>query len=163
MNRSFFRIISWSLFFTLLWLIFIQLGYHEIKHNAIFLALASGLPNVISNIWLQVFVVSFIVIIIGNATGMEWIFFIVMCGIQAITTFLGLGIFQKALNAGNASTVIPIQQIPQQIAPIIIYYLIYDFPSPSLISLPIMIAGIVLITISGFILSKRQAMLENIK
>jgi len=80
-----------------------------------------------------------------------------------LVNLIGLGHYQYALNAGNASIVVPVQQIPQQIAPILIYFLIYQFAAPAEYSVYLMVIGIGLICIAGFFLGKRQATLEQIK
>jgi hypothetical protein len=68
---------------------------------------------------------------------------------------------QRAFSEGNASIVIPIQQIPQQIAPVIIYFFIYNLAAPTK-SFFFLGVGIILVVFAGFILSRRQAELEKV-
>jgi uncharacterized membrane protein len=108
-------------------------------------------------------IVSLTVVFGGSAGIFEWVIFLISATITILANLIGLGHYQYALNAGNASIVVPAQQIPQQIAPIIIYFVIYQFASPSPYSLYFLVVGIVLVCFAGFFLGKRQASLEQIK
>ena len=79
-----------------------------------------------------------------------------------VANIVGLIHYQNALRSGNASLVIPLQQIPQQLAPIPIYYFVFNLSSPKPYSLYVLSIGIILIVFSGFILAQRQAALEQI-
>ena len=157
------RIAIFSIIFTALWLGFFYAGRKIKKYNSIMLALGTGFPFVVGNIWLQPFIISITAVFGGSASVFEWVVFLIAAVITVLANVIGLGHLQYALNAGNASIVVPVQQIPQQIAPILIYFLIYQFPAPTEYSVYLMTIGIGLICIAGFFLGKRQATLEQIK
>ena len=157
------RLALFSILSTVLWLGLFYFGRKARRYSSILLALGTGFPFVLGNLWLQPMIVSLTVIFGGSAGIFGWEVFLISVTITALADVVGLGHYQYALNAGNASIVVPIQQIPQQIAPIIIYFLIYQFASPSPYSLYFLVGGTVLICLAGFSLGKRQASLEQIK
>ncbi|HME51515.1 MAG TPA: hypothetical protein VKM55_04815 [Candidatus Lokiarchaeia archaeon] len=157
------RFITFTIIFTAMWLGLFYTGRKAKKYNSILLALGTGFPFVVGNIWLQPFIISMTSVFGGSASVFEWVFFLISAVITVFVNLIGLGHYQYALNAGNASIVVPVQQIPQQIAPILIYFLIYQFPAPTEYSVYLMGIGIGLICIAGFFLGKRQGSLEQIK
>ena len=157
------RLLVFTIIFLALWISFIIIGRKREKGKIIFLSLGAGYPFVLGNVWLQPLIISLAGLASGNVGPLIITVFIISAVLEIFTSFIGLSNLQEAFGEGNASLVVPIQQIPQQIGPVLIYYLVYAFPSPSLVSLLLMIVGIALITSSGFILAKRQAALEEIK
>jgi multidrug transporter EmrE-like cation transporter len=157
------RLALFSILFTALWLGLFYFGRKAKKHGTILLALGTGFPFVVGNIWLQPMIVSLTVVLGGMAGIFGWEIFLISVAITILANLIGLGHYQYALNAGNASIVVPVQQIPQQIAPIIIYFLIYQFVSPFPYSLYFLVVGTVLICFAGFMLGKRQASLEQLR
>ncbi len=157
------RLASFSILFAALWLGLFYSGRKARKHSSILLALGTGFPFVVGNIWLQPMIVS-LTVVFGESAGIfEWVIFLISVTITILANVIGIGHYQYALNAGNASIVVPLQQIPQQIAPIIIYFIIYQLSSPSPYSLYFLVVGIALICFAGFFLGRRQASLEQIK
>jgi multidrug transporter EmrE-like cation transporter len=157
------RLTIFSIAFIALWISSIAIGRRRDKNKTIFLSLGAGFPFVLSNAWLQPLIVSITSLASGYVNAVVIVVFIVSAVVEVLTGFIGLVNLQEAFREGNASLVVPIQQLPQQIGPILIYYLVYAFPSPSILSMVLMITGIALISTSGFILAKRQAALEEIK
>lgn len=157
------RIAAATIIFTALWLGLYKIGRKIKRYNSIFLALGTGFPFVISNIWMQPFLLTLGIIFSGGAETMEWIIFLVGLVYVAFGNIFGIIHYQNALNAGKASLIVPIQQMPQQIAPIITFYSIYQFSSPQPYSFPCMMIGIVLILVAGFLLAQRQVKFEKIK
>jgi multidrug transporter EmrE-like cation transporter len=157
------RIGLYSVLFIALWLGLFYYGKNATKFKSIALALGTGFPFVLNNVWMGPFAASFGPIFRGSATGTTWIIFLIGAIVTVVVNISGLTHYQYALESGNASLIIPMQQLPQQVAPIVIYYMIYQFASPTEYSLLLLIIGIVFITISGFMLASRQAALEKIK
>ena len=157
------RIIIYSIVFTSLWLGLFYLGKKAKKYSTILLAVATGFPFAVGNIWLQPLLVTAGPILAGTSVILIWIIFIISAFFVAFTNLIGLGHYQYALNSGNASIVVPVQQMPQQIIPIFIFYFIYQFTSPQSYSLPFIIIGVCLIILASILLSKRQAAFEKLK
>ncbi len=157
------RLAIFTIVFTGLWLGFFYGGRKITKSKSIFLAIGTGFPFVVNNLWLQPLIISVVPVFGGTAGAFEWIIFLIAAPIIVLVNLFGLGHYQYALNAGNASIVVPVQQMPQQIAPIITYFVIYQFIAPTEYSIYLLVVGIILICIAGFALGKRQATLEQIK
>jgi uncharacterized membrane protein len=157
------RLAIFTIVFTALWLGFFYGGRKVKKFKSILLAIGTGFPFVVGNLWLQPLIISVVPVLGGTAGELEWGLFLIAGIITILTNLFGIGHYQYALSSGNASIVVPVQQIPQQVAPILIYFLIYQFYPPTDNSIYLMVVGIILICIAGFALGKRQATLEKIK
>ncbi len=156
------RIVIFSFIFLGLWLSLFYYGKRTKKFKSIALAVGTGFPFIINNLWMGPFSATFSVIFAGLATGVTWIIFSIGVVVTVVVNVIGLSHYQYALEAGNASVVVPLQQLPQQIAPILIYYFIYRFNSPQTYSLLLLLIGITLISFAGVILANRQIALEKL-
>lgn len=151
------RIIIYSIVFTGLWFGLYYIGRKTKRYKTILLAVGTGLPFAIGNIWLQPLLITIGPIFAGTADSIIWFFFIISAFVAIFANMLGMAHYQHALNSGNASIVVPVQQMPQQIIPILLFYAIYQLASPQVYSLPFVIIGVCLIIIASLILGKRQA------
>jgi drug/metabolite transporter (DMT)-like permease len=145
-----------------LWLGLFYGGKKLKKHKSIVMAIASGMPFALGNIWMFAIVNSVGELFAKNFSGFNIAIFFISGILMGATQILGLVHVSKTLATGNASIVVPIQQIPQQLMPIITYFAIFALPAPSSASYFFISGGIVLIVVAGFLLGKRQAALENI-
>ncbi|OHD71201.1 MAG: hypothetical protein A2177_04375 [Spirochaetes bacterium RBG_13_68_11] len=78
-------------------------------------------------------------------------------GIIAVSSALGTIVIQHAYQVGNASRVVPIQMVPQQIVPILAFLLVFRSPAPSSWALPLAAGGAALILGGAGLLAGRQA------
>lgn len=136
-------------------------GGKKSKRKPIFMALGAGFPFVIANIWHQPFIITVEAMIKNNIISYIPLF-LISGAILLFVNLLGGIHLQKAFAEGNASIVIPMQQIPQQVAPIIIYFLVYALVAPTTGAYFYIVCGIILVTVAGFLLSKRQTELTEI-
>jgi hypothetical protein len=77
------------------------------------------------------------------------------------TNAIGMWQTQECFRYGQASNIIPVQQVPVQIAPVLVYFYVFALTPPSRISVVYMISGVALIIISGFLLGRRQEQPEE--
>lgn len=70
---------------------------------------------------------------------------------------------QKSLRLAQASNMVPIQQVPVQIAPPFYFLAVYLLPVDNLFSVFFLLIGIGFVIISSFLLGKRQAEIEKIQ
>jgi len=154
------RISAVTLLMLILWYSFFY-GGKKSKKKTILMALGAGFPFALANIWMQPFISSIGMFFSESITAFSVIMLIVTCILISYTNIAGIIHLQKSMAEGNASIVIPIQQIPQQITPIVIYFFIYALSAPNTISYFYLIGGIALATAAGFILSRRQSELES--
>ncbi len=153
--------------FTLVVILFCFICYilqrESIRFKGILLALLSGLLFVLSNFWVSPMIGVLAKIFSGTFNLGEMLLFIISCIILILSNVLGVMTIQKSFTVGQASNLVPIQQIPTLLAPIVIYFLIFLLTPPSVFSIYYLIIGITLIIISSFLLGKRSAQLEEIK
>ncbi|WP_371804829.1 hypothetical protein [Candidatus Lokiarchaeum ossiferum] len=155
------RIGTSSFVCLVLWLSLFYYGKRIQKFKSIPLAIGTGFPFVINNLWMGPFAATFSPIFESSATIIIWVVFGIGLVVTIVVNVLGISHYQYALEAGNASLVVPLQQLPQQIAPILIYYFIYQLNSPTNYSFILLVVGIILILIAGAILANRQIALES--
>jgi len=150
------RLSGASIILVILWLTFFYGGKMLKKHKAIVMAIGSGLPFALGNIWMFALVDSLGRLIGGGFNVFNGAVFAISSFVMASTQVLGLVHVSKTLAAGNASIVVPMQQLPQQIMPVITFFVIFALPSPSPGSYFYISGGILLIIIAGFLLGKRH-------
>jgi drug/metabolite transporter (DMT)-like permease len=71
-------------------------------------------------------------------------------------SLLGVIVTQHAYRVGNASRLVPIQMVPQQIVPLLGFLLVFRSPVPSAWTLPVAAAGTALILGGAGLLARRQ-------
>ena len=157
------RITIFTSILCILWMGCRKTGKKEYKGKTIFLAFSAGLPFAIGNSWMQPFTISMINVFGGKGDSLDFIIFIISTILVAPTSFAGIAFVQEAFKYGDASKIVPIQQIPIQITPIFLYFSVFLKSPPKIFSPYYILSGILLIIISGFILGKRQAAIEIIE
>ena len=73
------------------------------------------------------------------------------------SSLMGVVVTQHAYRVGNASRIVPIQMVPQQIVPILAFLLVFRSPVPSTWALPLAAGGAALILAGAGLLASRQA------
>lgn len=136
-------------------------GGFKSKNKAIFMSLGTGFPFVIANICMQPLILSIEMLFKNNINTFVLLLGIITALLVLFTNVLGTIHLQKALAEGNASIIIPVQQIPQQLSIILIYFVIFARIAPCVMSYIYISLGIIIIITAGFILSKRQSKIEN--
>jgi hypothetical protein len=61
-----------------------------------------------------------------------------------------------AFKYAQASNIIPVAQVPNQISPVIVYFYVFALTPPRPISVFYILAGTILTIIAGFLLGRRQ-------
>ena len=129
------------------------------RAKALLLAIFSGFMFSLSNFWISPLMTVFEQM---NFTPVYIVIFIVASVILVLTNIFGITELQKAFTAGQASNLIPVQQVPIQITPIFIYFFVFLLTAPPIAFVYISI-GVALIILSSFLLGKRQAQMEEIQ
>jgi len=127
--------------------------------KALLLAIFSGLMISLTNFWISPLMTVFEQM---NFTPGYIAIFITASVILILTNIFGITELQKAFTAGQASNLIPVQQVPIQITPIFIYFFVF-LQTAHPIAFVFISIGIALIIISSFLLGKRQAQMEEIQ
>jgi len=130
------------------------------QYKGLILAILSGFMFAISNLWTSIFTG---VIAQGFSKPVHIILFLACCVILPISNFFGIIKINQSFKEGKAHVMIPIQQIPLEITPLIIYFMVFLLTPPKTYSLSfIIIAGILLI-ICSYLLGKRQVKFDELK
>lgn len=129
----------------------------------ILLAISSGCMFALSNFWISPLMSVFAKVFEETASWGELIWFISAAIILPLVNLIGIARIQTAFTKGQASNLIPIQQVPIQISPIIVYFFVFLLAAPSIISTIYMLIGIILIILSSFSLGRRKTLIDEIK
>lgn len=156
------RITFFTLMFIFLMIVFYIWGTKMARLRAILYSIVSGFMFAVSNYWISPLMAVIGKVFAGTFVIGELVYFVLASIILPLTNILGIAVLQKAFLTGQASNLIPIQQVPVQIAPIGVYFYLFLLPAPSTMAILLGAGGIVLILISSFILARRQVAIENI-
>jgi drug/metabolite transporter (DMT)-like permease len=119
-------------------------------------AVAAGLFFSGSNLWLAVVMNALNHWLAGgpirDGFGLAAIALAIICA----ASLVGVIVTQHAYRVGNASRVVPIQLVPQQIVPILAFLLVFRCPAPFASALPLAVAGAALVLSGAGLLSGRQ-------
>jgi len=131
------------------------------KYGAILIATGSGLLFAVGNLWMSPFIAIFMNFIPIH----PWkIILIPICSVFLILlNAIAIIRINVAFTQGKASNLLAIQQVPIQITPIFVFFIVFALPTPFLLSIPFLIIAIILIIISSFLLGTRQAQIDEIK
>ncbi|MFX0048298.1 MAG: hypothetical protein ACFE8G_09040 [Candidatus Hermodarchaeota archaeon] len=133
------------------------------KLKGILLAISSGFQFSLTNFWIAPLMAVIAHVFGGSATLGELFLFIACAAILITASLLGIIKIQQAFQVANASRMIPIQQVPIQITPVIAYFFVFTLMPPTIFPIVYVLIGVSLILLSSFLLAKRQAQLEAIK
>ncbi|MCJ7648132.1 MAG: hypothetical protein MUP85_05935 [Candidatus Lokiarchaeota archaeon] len=133
------------------------------KLRGILLAISSGFQFSLTNFWIAPLMAIIAHVFGGTATLGEVFLFIACVVILIAGSILGIMKIQQSFQVANASRMIPIQQVPIQITPVIVYFFVFTLTPPTIFPIIYVIFGVSLILLSSFLLAKRQEKLEAIK
>jgi len=131
--------------------------------KGIIMGFSNGFPFSLSNFWIAPLLAVIRIVLGGTGTPHQIILFVVSCIIMIAVNLLGIRQTQEAFKYADAHNVIPMHQIPVQIAPILYYFYVFSLEPPSGRSVIYILTGALLIVVSGFFLARRQAELERIE
>jgi len=124
-------------------------------HRGLTLAFSTGFLYSLSNLWILPLILTINRVFAGTARDIQLAIFIFSCFILVSTNLLGIRHTQEAYQYAPASKVQPILQIPTQIIPILIYFIVYQRATNGIALLYIPL-GVLMIISSGFLLGKRK-------
>lgn len=91
-----------------------------------------------------------------------FLLFIVSSVILITANIYGVIKMSQAFRSGKASFLAPIQNVPVQLTPSILYFFVFMMTISTIISIILFILGVALIISSSFILGRRQTEIEQI-
>jgi multidrug transporter EmrE-like cation transporter len=119
-------------------------------------ALGSGLLYVLSNFWVGPFTGAVLRLFRGELGLPVWAMFAFGSAALVLTNLFGIAELQRAFRVSRAAVAVPLQTLPTQVAPGLVYLLVFRLPPPSRAALWLFALGAGLILISSFLLGRRQ-------
>lgn len=157
------RIAVFTAGLAILMLVFSVLRHRWSRTAAVSLAVISGLCFAMSNYWIGVLMGTISNVFEGTSVIPELILFGGSSAILVLTNIFGISTLQTAYKTGQVNLLIPIQQVPVQTTPGLVYLLVFLLPPPDLLSVILFFSGVALIIVSSFLLARRQVAIESIK
>lgn len=133
------------------------------RFKGILLAISSGFQFSLTNFWIAPLMGVITHVFGGTSSLGELILFLCSVAILIVGSIIGIMKITQAFQVAQASNMIPIQQVPIQVTPILFYLIVFMLTPPSFLSIIYVSVGVIIIIVSSFLLSKRQAQLEAIK
>lgn len=133
------------------------------KIKGIMLITISALGYAISNFWIAIMTDFFLNEFFIFTSIAQIILFVVCAIVLVVSNVIGILGTQGAFKYGQAANLVPISQVPVQVAPIFYFLFVFMLPIPTALSIILLLGGIALIIISSFLLSRRQEEIGKIK
>ena len=116
----------------------------------------AGLLFAQSNLWLGVITQLLSEWIAARFALTHFPYILIASAVVATTSMLGIAETQRAFAVGEASKLIPIQNVPSQLLPILAYFTVFALRPPDARRLPLTLLGVALVLAGGFLLAGRQ-------
>jgi len=158
-----FHIAVFSAAMYLFWGVIHLVSIKSQKRKGIIMGFSNGFLFSLSNFWVSPLIAIFIIVLAGKGSSQQVVLFIAACIILVSANIVAFYQIQVAFKYGQASNIIPVQQISVQITPILVYFFVFSLTPPKTIFGVFIVAGALLIILAGFLLGRRQEELEKIK
>lgn len=122
--------------------------------------LDAGLLYAQSNLWLGVLMGLIARWGTGQLTARDLLLAGIATGIVSAGSMLGIVETQRAFQVGEATKLVPIQNVPGQILPIIAYFAVFALNPSTPAALPLAALGILLVLAGAALLARRQTALN---
>ena len=118
-------------------------------------ALGSGLLYVLSNFWVGPFTGAVLRLFRGELTLPVWGMFAFTSAVLVLTNLFGIAELQQAFRVSRAAVAVPLQTLPTQVAPGLVYLLVFRLAPPSRSAVWLFALGVGLIVASSFLIGTR--------
>lgn len=131
--------------------------------KGILLALESGMIYSLATVWIAPFISGLTRVIRNQFILGQLLLFITSALTLGLATYFGITLAQKSFKEGQVNILSPIIGVPGNFTPIMAYFFIFVLTPPSNLSILLLVLGIVIISLSTIILSKRLITYGEIK
>ena len=128
--------------------------------RGIFRTLDAGFMFVQSNLWLSIMMSFFFRWQAGSFSTKDILPAIISTAVAATGSILGVTETQRAFQTGDASRLVPIQAVPQQILPVITYFVVFQLTPSTNGAFVLAGAGVALVLLGSTLLARRQVALQ---
>jgi len=132
------------------------------KRKGIIMGFSNGFLFSLSNFWISPLTAIITIVLAGKGNSTQIVLFVAACVILTGSNLVAFSHIQVAFKFGQASNIIPVQQISVQITPVLVYFFVFSLTPPRTISGVFIVTGALLIILAGFLLGRRQSELEKI-
>jgi drug/metabolite transporter (DMT)-like permease len=131
------------------------LSFRINARKGLLIALGNGFLACLSDFWVNPLLALLLIVLAGRSSSIQNLFFEMSGLILALTASLITWQNQIAFKYAQASNIIPVAQVPIQISPVIVYFIIFALAPPQGISVFYIISGTILTILAGFLLGRR--------
>lgn len=132
------------------------------KRKGIIMGFSNGFLFSLSNFWISPLTAIIAIVLAGRGNSTQSVLFVIACLVLVGANLLAFSHIQVAFKFGQASNIIPVQQIPVQTTPVLIYFFVFSLTPAKTISGVFIVTGALLIILAGFLLGRRQSEIERI-
>lgn len=150
------RIALFTVSFFLMSIITRSLASRIKNRRGMLIALANGFLSCLSDFWINPLLALIAIVLLSHGKPSQIIIFIIACIILVTVATTVTWTNQLAFKYAQASNVVPVAQVPIQIAPILVYFFIFALTPPSSISVVYILVGTILTIVAGFLLGRRK-------
>jgi uncharacterized membrane protein len=126
------------------------------NRKGMLIALANGFLSCLSDFWINPLLALVAIVLAGRSTPTQFITFAIAALILTMCATIITWQNQLAFKYAQASNVVPVAQVPIQIAPILVYFFIFALTPPSSIAVFYILTGTILTIVAGFLLGRRE-------
>src|SRR5450759_1212952 len=120
------------------------------------IALANRFLSCLSDFWINPLLALIAIVLLSHGKPSQIIIFIIACIILVTVATTVTWTNQLAFKYAQASNVVPVAQVPIQIAPILVYFFVFALIPLSSISVVYILTGTFLTIVAGFLLGRRK-------
>jgi hypothetical protein len=150
------RIALFTVSFFLMSIITRSLASRIKNRRGMLIALANGFLSCLSDFWINPLLALIAIVLLSHGKPSQIVIFIIACLILVTVATTVTWTNQLAFKYAQASNVVPVAQVPIQIAPILVYFFIFALTPPSSISVVFILTGTFLTIVAGFLLGRRK-------
>ncbi|MGZ6346053.1 MAG: hypothetical protein ACXWNC_00580 [Anaerolineales bacterium] len=150
------RIALFTVSFFVMSMITRLLSFRVKNRRGMLIALANGFLSCLSDFWVNPLLALIVIVLLGHGKPPQIIIFTIACFILVMVATTVTWTNQLAFKVAQASNVVPVAQVPIQIAPILVYFFIFTLTPPSSISVVYILVGTILTIVAGFLLGRRK-------
>ena len=126
------------------------------NRKGLLIVLGNGFLACLSDFWINPLMALIVLVLAGRGNSIQTLFFVMASTILVLTASLITWQNQIAFKYAQASNIIPAAQVPIQISPVVVYFIIFALNPSRPISVFLILAGMVLTIVAGFLLGKRS-------
>ncbi len=132
-----------------------------VRRGSLLLIISSGFLYAMSNIAVSPVSYQFSQLVREGVSGTHMPYLIISTLYFLLVNAAAVVLTQRAFTSGDVSKLIPVQQVPIQLVPIILHFGLFGGTLPDTLSLVVLIPGVMLILVGASVLGRKEAVIEG--